>query len=331
MLSALATAALASAAGGALAQRGAELSLPGYEQPGGALSLRLDGQFVDPYFGGKALLAAREAGADPTKLARAWIEWLLPFQRRDGGFDRLCRRGDAYEPCAAADADDATLAIWIELLARFSPGRRLPPRWDSSFQRALQFLATLRDERSGLYRIAPESPVSLLMDNVEVDAALQALAERERRAGRPAAAGEWERRAEALRRAIRKTFEQSDGTFRVSTQEAPAAGFYPYEVAQIFPLSAGVVRPREAAARFDRWMALYRDHWLEQGRTDYPWALVALVAQRMGHREVVRCWRARAIPFRHGAHWNVLEEALLCAFEAQLSPEEALAPACGPG
>jgi hypothetical protein len=327
-LSVLVEAALAVAACAPFTALAAELSLPGYEQRGGALTVRLDGESVDPYFAGKALLAALDARLDSTQVASAWIKWILPFQRPDGGFDRLCRRGERYEPCAAADADDATLAIWMELLARFAPGNRMPPPWELSFQKAARLLASLRDPQSGVYRISPTSPVSLFMDNVEIDEALHAVAGYEHRAGHAAAARAWSKRAEELHRGIERVFQEPDGTFRVSTQEVPSTDFYPYEVAQIFPLTADIVR-ETAASRYAQWMERYRDRWLEQGKSDYPWALVALVAERRGDRDTVRCWRARALQFRHGAHWNILEEALLRAFEARLSPEEALAPACG--
>jgi hypothetical protein len=310
----------------------AELALPGYQAEGGAIALHRDGATVDPYFATKALLAAREAGLDARVAAARWIAWLLPRQRADGRFDRYCRRGAAYEACAEADADDAMLAVWMELLTSFAPPTGMPAAWARSAARAEAHLAKLRDPVTGVYRISEAMPVSLFMDNLEVHAAFVAMRDRHAGMGHVARARRWRARGARLQRDVVALFwDPAQGAFRVSTQAQPGRGFYPDEVAQIFPLASGFPLPEGSeSAAYARWMAQSRSAWLRQGERDYPWGLITLASLRMGDGATVLCWRARAAPFRHGEHWNVLEEAVYLAVEARYGPVEVLAPACGP-
>ncbi len=308
----------------------AELTLEGYQAESGAIALRLTGDTVDPYFATKALLAAQAAGLDARGAAIRWIEWLLPLQRRDGRFDRYCRQGRAYVACAEADADDAMLAVWMELLTRFAPSRGMPVAWKRSVDRAEAYLAKLRDQDAGVYRISEALPVSLFMDNVEVYSAFTAISEHHARMGDAARARRAKARGARLYQDIIATFWDQE-RFRVSTQDHATRGFYPDVVAQLFPLTIGFATPdRPDDVAYSRWMAQHRGAWLQQAEHDYPWGLLVLAAQRMHDRAAVLCWRAVATPFRHGQHWNVLEEAIYRVIEAQFSPEQQLAPACGP-
>lgn len=306
-----------------------ELALAGYQRPEGAITVRFQGDTVDPYFAAKALLSARDAGLDARQAARAWIRWLLPFQRPDGGFDRFCLKDGRFLPCAPADADDAMAAVWIELLARFALPAGLPNEWRKSLTQAERNLSTLRDHDTGVYQISSHLPVALLMDNLEVYSALKAMREFHNRRGEFGPARTWAARADKLAQSIQRTFWDPAAGFRVSTQNHDERGFYPDQVAQVFSILTDLTVPEASnAARYAFWMKANREAWLRQGETDYPWGLVALAAHRMGDREAVRCWCARAVPLRHGKHWNVLEEAIYLAFEAQFQTELTL-PACG--
>ena len=107
--------------------------------------MRLNGVGIDPYFAAKALLAASDAQLDARQAALAWIAWLLPRQRPDGSFDRYCVKNGRYRACADAETDDAMIATWIELLARFAPPDGLPAAWELSLNRAGLHLDTLLD------------------------------------------------------------------------------------------------------------------------------------------------------------------------------------------
>jgi hypothetical protein len=302
----------------------------GYQDENGAITVVRGGEIVDPYFASKALLAARDADADTQRAATAWINWLLPFQRADGRFDRLCKQRGAFTACAAADADDALLAVWIELLVRSAPSTGLPLEWRSSLSKAFSYLSSLYDKHNRIFHVSKELPVGLLMDNVEVYSAFKAIGEYFALRGEDAEANIWKKRQDYLARGIFKVFWSAETGFRVSTQDHTEHGFYPDAVAQIFPLLVDLRAPNwDASASYQLWMKQYRETWLGQAPTDYPWGLIALIAYKMGDSPTVLCWRARAQPFRHGAHWNVLEEALYVALSARFPEKTLLAPACG--
>ena len=309
----------------------AELQLNGlYQRPDGAITVRLNGAGIDPYFAAKALLAAADTRMDARQAALAWIAWVLPRQRLDGGFDRFCVKSGLTSPCAEADADDAMMATWIELLARFAPPDGMPAAWELSLNRAGAHLDTLLDKASGVYQISSSLHVALLMDNVEVHSAFQALAAYYVRRADYVHAGPWSQRADRLSSAIVKVFWRgTQSGFRASTQKISDTSFYPAKVAQIFPILSGIQVPEQSNETiYAQWMQKYGKTWMQLAGSDFPWGLIALVAYKMNDWSTVACWYARSGPYRHGAHWNVLEEALYLAFESRMT--DPLAPAkCG--
>ncbi|WP_175998499.1 hypothetical protein [Burkholderia stabilis] len=317
--------------GFALHASAAELQLNDlYQRPDGAITVRLNGAGIDPYFAAKALLAAADAQLDAHQAALAWIAWLLPRQRPDGSFDCFCVKNGRYRACAEADADDAMMATWIELLVRFAPADGLPAAWELSLNRAGKHLDTLLDKLAGVYQISSSQHVALLMDNVEVHSAFQALAAYYVRRADYAHAGPWSQRADRLASAILKVFWRgAQSGFRASTQHISDTSFYPAKVAQIFPLLSGIQVPEQSNETiYAQWMRKYGKTWLQLAGTDYPWGLIALIAFKMNDWNTVACWHARSGPYRHGTHWNVLEESLYLAFESRMT--DPVAPArCG--
>lgn len=305
----------------------AELTLPGYQRADGAITTYFNGDSVDPYFASKALLAAQDAGVATSATAQRWIAWLLPRQHPDGRFDRYCMKGQQMTSCQAADADDALMAAWMELLVRSAPKSGLPPAWRASFDKASKHLETLRNRQTRVYQISATLPVALLMDNVEVSSAFKAVGRYRQGQGDTSGAGVWVRKAEQLDRDILSVFWRGEEGYLVSTQQPNTNEFYPDAVAQIFPILADI-RPagRPRSADYGLWMQQHRMTWLRMSEVDYPWGLVALIADKMNDKDAIACWRMRSVQFRHGSHWNVLEEALYVAFEKRLTPEQALAP-----
>ena len=117
---------------------------------------------MDPYFALKALLTAQDAGLDIRGPALAWIKWLLPRQLPDGRFQRYCLdAGETWQACKAADADDALLALWLQLLYRMVPGD-MPPAWIASAAKAEAQLARLYDQKLGIYAVSRRTPVGLV-------------------------------------------------------------------------------------------------------------------------------------------------------------------------
>lgn len=283
-----------------------------YQHPDGAITVYVNGDNVDPYFSIKALLAAHAHGLDIRKPAEAWIDWLMPRQLSDGRFERYCRQsGETWQRCAAADADDALLALWLELLHVLSPDKGLPTRWQQSATLAEKHLSTLFDRKLGVYRVSQQEPIALLMDNVEVYAALAAIAQHQKRFGLYAKSRKTADMAKKLRRAIDRMFWQSkQRMYSASLHEKPIDRFYPDIVAQIYPWLAGMNTPAgNKRNEYMRWREQYAQDWLTFEQDEFPWGLVALASLKFHDRETALRWFVSASPLRHSHRWNILEEA----------------------
>jgi hypothetical protein len=310
----------------ARAPRSAAFDLGLYQQVDGAIALHDDGLMVEPYFATKALLAARQAGLDVDVAGGRWVAWAMQHQRPDGTFDRWCRdsSGSGWCACGEADADDALLALWVELLHRLAPGRTLPARWPASARLAESRLATLRDSASGLYHVSPTNAVALFMDNVEIYGALRGVAAMERRLGANARAATRQALADSLAGAIDREFwRAAPGEYTVSTQAAATGtAFYPYQVAQIYPWLDSLPPPAAGTRPpWARWMGRHGEEWLAASGDEYPWGLVALAAIEAGDETSARRWLRGASAFRGGRRWNVLEEAVFQGLSARLRTE----------
>ena len=286
------------------------LDLRGYADDHGAIRLVRGGEQVDPYFALQALLLARDHGLDVQDHQTRWIAWIGQHLQPVGVLARYCqapRRPGGWRPCARADADDASLALWLRLLRGVPAAWREPLQADALQAEAEALLQRLRDARTGLYHVAPDLPYSLWMDNLEVWSALP---------------------SGALSQALVRHFWQPQlQRFRVSTQPAHLdvpTRFYPEVTAQIFPLLIGWQPPvSESAlhaalapsALYVRWMQSHRAQWLSHIANDYPWGLIALLAWQQGDMTTVRCWQLQAAPLRHGPRWTVTDEVV-----AQLLP-----------
>lgn len=297
---------------------GAELDLSGYQHPDGAITIHINGDTIDPYFATKALLAAHDAGLDIRHSGMKWIEWALQHQHADGSFDRFCIKNQAYAVCAQADADDAMMAVWIELLVKLAPPTGMPPAWKISLLMANRYLTRLHDKNTGIYFISNTLRVGLLMDNVEVYSAKNTMREFYFTAGETALGQLVANEAKQLRKSILRVFWQPRrNNFRVSTQKNTKPGFYPDQVAQLYPLIANMATPQDKKKTYTRWMKKNRQAWLWRTDIDYPWGLIALAADKMGDSDTIDCWLRHAHPLRDGQHWNILEETLYQAFIAR--------------
>lgn len=289
----------------------AQLDLHAYQDPHGALTVYLGGTTVDPYFALRALLSGADAGLETAQPAQAMIAWMLARQQADGSFARYCRTpGAEWHSCAAADADDALLAMWAQLLYASAPCSAMPRAWRASAARALDHLERLRDRQRGTYRIDRSHSTSLLMDNAEIYGALVAISKRQRCMGQARAATLTARRATALAQAIGRVFQpRPEGPWRASTQDSSAQRFYPDQVAQLYPILFGLTGGATARRQVRAWLDQHGATWLERGADHYPWGLAALAAQAVGADDAAQAWLERAAALRHGAHWNILEEA----------------------
>ena len=280
-----------------------------YQTPDGAITLTPGGNEVEPYFATKALIVAQDAGLDTHDAALKWIAWMLPRQRRDGRIDRWCRKSSnsQFRDCRRADADDAMLALWAELLYRNATDRGLPLEWQQSADRALNYEKSLRD-RSGVYYVSHKNHVSLFMDNVEIYSAFKDIGKQLSRWDLNGAAT-MSAQSQELSDAITQTFwDQARGQFRPSTQKS-RPGFYPDAVGQTYPWLAAMPTPQDPRQGWKAWKANYARGWLLQTYDPHAWGLLALTALKLDDTNTAACWVKEATAHRGDSNWNILEEA----------------------
>ncbi|MBY0544593.1 MAG: hypothetical protein K2Q14_03480 [Gammaproteobacteria bacterium] len=297
------------------------LDLSGYQEPSGAITTLYRGNTVDPYFATKALLIAKESGMDTAVPAKAWIKWAISKQDDNGLFHRYARDVHGlWKLYAAADADDAALAQWLQILYSQSPNSGMPKKWSVSASKAQAQLAELFDTELGIYYISKSLSVGLLMDNIEIYSAFKSVAHEQKRLGMLNEALLSEYQASRLKDSIIKVFmEPSTGIFRITTQVRYENVFYPDLVAQIYPLLYQLQDKSDAEHSFHNWIDVNGKEWFKQINSDYPWGLVAITALNMNDANSASCWQNRAEPMRYSMHWNVLEEAALQQVKWRLS------------
>jgi len=279
------------------------LDLRGYSDAGGAITVLHGGASADPYFAMQALLLAHDNGMVIAQPAEKFVNWLLPRQKPDGTFDRFCRDAAGnWVACQSADADDSLLAMWMRLLETMPDKLANNPAWRKSHSISQASLAHLFQPSRGVYMVSPLVLHGLFMDNLEV----WSLKMHSREAARRAEAGK-------LARAIHATFwNPVDKRFLVSTQleqRSQKPAFYPDHVAQIFPLLVDFpLLPADARQHYRAWMQQHRSEWLNHGKADYPWGLLAVLAVRQDDKATASCWLREATPLRHSARWAVTDE-----------------------
>ncbi len=302
-----------------------------FQSPDGALVLNPGGNYVEPYFATKALIVAEDGGLDIHEAAEAWIGWALPRQQANGLFRRFCRangnnNNDDWRDCAPADADDSMLALWMQLLYRMAPATGMSPEWQRSVSLSARQLAKLRNRRLGVYHISRRNHVALLMDNVEVYAALKDVARAQSRLG-DAAAAETDAKAGHLAAAIQRIFwNRRAQCFRPSMQKTRPA-FYPDRLAQVYPWLADLSGPgQDPRESWERWKGAYGADWIERRYDIHPWGLVALAAEKLGDAGSAACWISQSDSLRGSKSWNVLEEAAWQSLRSRFTQPELLDP-----
>ena len=301
----------------------------GYQQPDGAISLHYRGDYIEPYFATKALLLAQDAGVDVHESARRWIQWLLPKQDKHGSFGRYCRKpGADWRLCSAADADDSMLALWLQLLYTNAPDSGIPNEWQDSVKKARTGLDALRNSRLGVYHVSRQNHVALLMDNVEVYSALEAIARAQERFGETQEAQETQKQAESLKFDIQQVFWNKHAEwFRPSIQKSKP-DFYPDVVAQVYPWLADMHVDSEMpmSEAWTKWKNRFAIDWLDKKFDPHPWGLVAVTAVKFGDSDSAACWLSRSEPLRFSSNWNVLEEAAFQVVELKIGESSRTSP-----
>ena len=287
------------------------------------------GHLVDPYFPTKALLMAQDSGMNNPKLANAWINWMLARQNENGLFSRYCfKEGEqTYEACADADADDAMLAMWIELLYRMAPRTGLPKAWQDSAEKAQYQLDTLYNPQATVFFISKTMPVGLLMDNIEIYAAFIRIEREALRLGDSKRATDYRGKAEHLKIGIIGTFwDDKSKRYIASTQSRKDNSFYPDTVVQLIPMLHGFTISNASSQdhAYKDWMKRHRGEWFALIGNDYPWGMLAVLADRRGDFKTAGCWLQQATPYRHTNVWNILDETAFQIVQSKLQGKNTL-------
>ena len=254
---------------------------------------------MDPYFVNKAFIVRLEAGLDERQALRDWLNWLLPRQRADGGFDRYCRRDPGWTACQKADADDSMAATTLHLITlarqRGWLDESLTLQANAASARARQLLATLLDRRTGLYRVFAGQDLFLLMDNAEVYDALVISGQRNA--------------ASALATAMRRHFHTGHD-WSPSLTPYDRRSFYPHDLAPAYLWTNGLIPPADAGVEMAAWVAQHSAGWLSRQADAYPWGLVAWQIRRAAPA-MAACWRAaiRQSP-PSATHWTLLDASV---------------------
>lgn len=287
---------------------GQSLLIERFVRADGAISVTAHGNFIDPYFANKALITALEAGLEVTDITRNWLTWLLPRQRDDGGFDRFCAADAKWINCRRADADDSTMATFLQLNVLFR--RVIRNRSDERARTSLDLLNSqamavaerkagtllqqLRTPR-GSYRVFANEPVEYLMDNAEVYSSLVAV-------NQPA-------KAEELKQVIRKFFF-AGAQWLPSNQPYEKFEFYPSALASTYRWHTGLATRDEIETEFNVWSKRWGAAWLAQTHDEYAWGLVAWGARGVKDQHWLRCWRHLHAAHDRSRGWTVLDEAV---------------------
>ena len=283
-----------------------QLDLEGYTDGSGVITVLHGGNSFDPYFTMQALLLAHDNGMDISAPAVKFINWLVPYQKPDGTFDRFCRGGNKkWTACKSADADDSLLAMWIKLLDTLPAQLQKNPVWLKSRVFSKESLDRLYQPSRGIYMVSHLYLHGLFMDNLEVWS-LKA------HAGQNMTPKQLAESAK-LAKAIQDTFwEPVNKHYLVSTQleqRSVIPAFYPDHVAQIFPLLVNFpLLPQQPKQYYQNWMKAHRADWLAQGKTDYPWGLVAVLALQQNDTASASCWMRESGSLRHSSRWAVTDE-----------------------
>lgn len=311
------------------------LDLSGFQKADGSIVTYYNGETVDAYFATKSLLMAADAGFEIKNSARKWIGWGLKNQDEDGIINRYeyDRNAEGWYYSENADADDALLALWMELLYSIEPYDSMPEKWKKSIKLSSARLDELFDKEQGIYHISKEMPVGLLMDNIEIYAAFKSISKNAKKNGNNDLSLRYSSKAKSLAENIVKIFSAADnaGTYKISTQSRSEEDFYPDKVAQLYPVFYGLPNPYNskigAPLQYKNWIKSNGADWLNS-KQDYPWGLIAVIGLKLKNKETASCWQSRAEPFRYSSRWNVMEEAALQVVKYSVLQEQKINIPC---
>jgi hypothetical protein len=294
-----------------------------FAEANGALTVFAKGDYVEPYFALKALLAAHSLGIDVAPAASAFGHWLLPFQQANGPFPRICRSGGAdWLACGPADADDSLAALWCTLASEVLPADAVLA---ASCVRSLQNLATLWDPAQQTFHAMSGGSAAYFADNVEVIGALNQLRHSSAASTRFAVQLAALPSSASMLQGLRHTYGYHPaGALEPERASMPPTpyGFYPNAVAPVYLWLYGLRSGASGERYWQLWMERYGAQWLAGDSDHYPWGLIAWAAYRNGDQASARRWLENSAAWRAAGRWNIVEESVRIGLRNVLGPGE---------
>ena len=289
--------------------------------PDGAITVFPKGDYVEPYFALKALLAAHRLGVDVTGATSSFAHWLLPFQQANGPFPRICRSGATdWVACGPADADDSLDALWCLLAAEVLSGDRVLA---ASCARSLDHLATLWNPAQQTFHVRSGGSAAYFADNVEVIGALTYLRRDRSATARFAVQLAALPSGASIQQGLQRNYGyDQNGALEPERASVPPTpyGFYPNAVAPVYLWLYGL-RTGTSGERYWRvWMERYGQKWLAGASDHFPWGLIAWAAYQTGDLATARAWLENSDAWRAGGRWNIVEEGVRIGLTHALKP-----------
>ena len=262
----------------------------------GAYYTTIGGKVVDPYFVNKGFIVALQANAPLRGEFAQWIQWLLPRQRKDGGFDRYCLDSKKqWHSCMKADADDSMASTTMQMLALAAEKNWIPaeqaPAARKASSNARKLLNSLLNPSTQLYKVFANTELYYLMDNAEVYEGLRAV-------GASTAANK-------LAAAMRSQF-YTGTSWKPAIPEYTETRFYPHTLAHAYLWGNSILPANESAAAMAQWLAIHSATWLNRTGDQYAWGLVAWELRVFAPAQAA-CWRASLRPFSESIGWTLLD------------------------
>ncbi|SFB24977.1 hypothetical protein SAMN04515620_13044 [Collimonas sp. OK607] len=289
--------------------------------PNGAITVFPKGDYVEPYFALKALLAAHRLGVDVTDATSSFAHWLLPFQQANGPFPRICRSGaNDWVACGPADADDSLDALWCLLAAEVLSRDKVLA---ASCARSLDHLSTLWHPAQQTFHALSGRSAAYFADNVEVIGALNYLRRDRSAAARFAVQLAALPSSASMLQGLQRNYGYDpDGALEPQRASVPPTpyGFYPNAVAPVYLWLYGLRAGTGGERYWHVWMERYSQKWLAGESDHFPWGLIAWAAYQTGDLATARTWLENSDAWRAGGRWNVVEEGVRIGLTNVLRP-----------
>ena len=276
-------------------------TLAAFSTGDGAYYTTIGGNTVDPYFINKSFIIAMKANAPLQTEFTQWLQWLLPRQRKDGGFDRYCFEGqqkkrNVWRNCMKSDADDSMASTTMEMIAIAQQKKWLAaPQQAAARQASInarKLLNSLHNPKTQIYKVFADTELYSLMDNAEVYDGLRAV-------GDTASANK-------LATAVRQQF-YINSEWKPSIPDYDQKRFYPHTLAHAYLWSNSILPPKDSASTVAHWLAINGNTWLNRSGDHFAWGLVAWALYPHAPIQAA-CWRASLRPFNADKiGWTVLD------------------------